>query len=162
MADSNIPIPAGFTKGGSVSRSPLKNVNSRAMELERLRRVLETLPYEPMSLLNDTNRLFIKEMALHLDLDGENLIKEIAIYIDGILQEEQTPWTAERVLSIVSAKMKELEDDAEAERQKKFAKTTKCLNQLLALARYWSRNSRKEQKKMVQVLPLRSHEAPRD
>jgi hypothetical protein len=86
MADSNIPIPAGFAKGGSVSRSPLKNINSRAMELERLRRVLETLPYEPMSLLNDTNRLFIKEMALHLDLDGENLVKEVAIYIDDILQ----------------------------------------------------------------------------
>jgi hypothetical protein len=93
------------------------------MELERLRRVLETLPYEPMSLLNDTNRLFIKEMAVHLDLDGEKLVEEIAIYIDGILQEEQTPYTAERVLSIVSAKLRELEDDAEVERQRKNAKT---------------------------------------
>jgi hypothetical protein len=76
-----------------------------------------------MSLLNDTNRLFIKEMALHLDLDGENLVKEIAIYIDGILQEEQPPHSAEKALSIISAKMKELEEDAEAERKKKHAKT---------------------------------------
>jgi hypothetical protein len=122
MAASNIPIPEGFVKGGSVSRSPLKNINSRAMELERLRRVLETLPYEPMSLLSDTNRLFIKEMALHLDLDGENLVKEVAIYIDDILQEEQPPHSAEKALNVISAKMKELEVDAEAERQKKLAK----------------------------------------
>jgi hypothetical protein len=71
MADSNIPTPAGFQRGGNVSRSPLKNINNRAMELERLHRVLETLPYEPMLLLNDTHRLFIKEMEVHLDLDGD-------------------------------------------------------------------------------------------
>jgi hypothetical protein len=76
-----------------------------------------------MSLLNDTSRLFIKDMAVHLDLDGDNLVKEIALYIDGILQEEQTPYTAEKVLSIVSAKLRELEDDAEAERQRKDAKS---------------------------------------
>jgi hypothetical protein len=75
-----------------------------------------------MSLLNDTHRLFIKEMAVHLDLDGENLAREVALYIDGVLQEEQTPHTAERILGIVTAKLKELEDDAEAERKKKNAK----------------------------------------
>jgi cytoskeletal protein RodZ len=68
-----------------------------------------------MSLLNDTHRQFIREMAVHLGLDGENLIQEVAIYIDGILQQEGEPPTAEKVLSVVSAKLKELEDDAEAE-----------------------------------------------
>jgi hypothetical protein len=115
MADSNIPIPMGFQKGGNVSRSPLKNISNRAMELERLRQVLETLPYEPMSLLNDAQRLFIKEMAVHLEVDGEKLVKETALYIDGFLQKEQTPYSAERVLSIVSTKLRELEDDVEAE-----------------------------------------------
>jgi hypothetical protein len=159
MADSNIPIPAGFVKGGSVSRSPLKNINSRAMELERLRRVLETLPYEPMSLLNDTNRLFIKEMALHLDLDGENLVKEIAIYIDGILQEEQPPHSAEKALSIISAKMKELEEDAEAERKKKFAKTKDQVSEPVAGTSKVLEPQ--QQGGAKEVLPLWSREAPR-
>jgi hypothetical protein len=170
MADSNIPIPMGFQKGGNVSRSPLKNINNRAMELERLRRVLETLPYEPMSLLNDTHRLFIKEMAVHLDLDGEKLIEEIALYIDGILQEEQTPYTAERVLSIVSAKLRELEDDAEAERlndlRKMQKQRTMCPNLVPAPARNWSRNSREERQIKMLVLPPWSRgwsrEAPQD
>jgi hypothetical protein len=101
MADSN--IPQGFQKGGNVSRSPLKNISNRATELERLHRVLEVFPYEPMSLLNDTHRQFIKEMAVHLGLDGENLVHEVALYIDGVLHEEQPPNTAEKVLSFCKA-----------------------------------------------------------
>jgi hypothetical protein len=106
MADGN--IPSGFQKGGNVSRSPMKNINNRAMELNRLRQVLEVVPYEPMSLLNDTQRQFIREMAVLLGLEGEKLIQDIAHYIDGILQQEEPPLKAERVLSVVSSKLKEL------------------------------------------------------
>jgi hypothetical protein len=116
MADSS--IPSGFQKGGNVSRSPMKNINNRAIELNRLRQVMEVFPNEPMSLLNDTHRQFIREMAMHLGLEGEKLIQDVANYIDGILQQEEEPPTAEKVLSVVSSKLKELEDDAEAERQK--------------------------------------------
>jgi hypothetical protein len=66
MADSS--NPPGFQKGGNVSRSPAKNIISRAAELNRLRQVLEVFPYEPMSLLNDTHQQFIREMAVHLTL----------------------------------------------------------------------------------------------
>jgi hypothetical protein len=130
MADSS--IPQGFQKGGNVSRSPLKSISNRAAELERLRQVLKVFPYEPMSFLNDTHRQFIREMAVHLGLDGENLVREIAIYIDGILHEEQPPYTAEKVLSVVSSKLKELEDDAEAERKRKNARTADNVSQPVA------------------------------
>jgi hypothetical protein len=132
MADSNIPIPKGFQKGGNVTRSPLKNISNRAIELERLRRVLEVFPYEPVSLLNDTHWQFIKEMAVHLGLDGETLVHKVALYIDGVLHEEQPPYTAEKVLSVVSAKLKELEDDAEAERKRKSANNTDNVSQPVA------------------------------
>jgi hypothetical protein len=85
-----------------------------------------------MSLLNDTHRQFIKEMALHLGLEGEKLIQDIADYIDGILQQEEQPPTAEKVLSVVSSKLKELEDDAEAERQRNIARTRDNLSQPVA------------------------------
>jgi hypothetical protein len=61
----------------------MKNINNRAMELNRLRQVLEVVPYEPKSLLNDTQRQFIREMALLLGLEGEKLVQDTANYIDG-------------------------------------------------------------------------------
>jgi hypothetical protein len=115
-----------------------------------------------MSLLNDTHRQFIKEMAVHLELDGEKLVYEIALYIDGILQEEQPPYTAERVLSVVSAKLRELEDDAEAERGKVQIIRTMCPNLLPAPARNRSRSRRVERQMKVLVLLPWSREAPRD
>jgi DNA primase len=126
MADGS--NPPGFQKGGNVSRSPLRNVSNRALELNRLRQVLEVFPYEPMSLLNDTHRQFISEMAVHLNLDGEKLIQEI----DRILQQEGQPPTAEKVLSVVSSKLKELEDDVEAEQQRSNARTTDSVSQPVA------------------------------
>jgi hypothetical protein len=75
---------------------------TNGLKLNRLRQVLEVFPYEPMSLLNDAQRQFIREMAVHLGLEGEKLIQEVAIYIDGILQQEEQPFTAEKVLSVVS------------------------------------------------------------
>jgi hypothetical protein len=44
-----------------------------------------------------------------------NLFQDIANYIDGILQREEGPLKVETVLSVVSSKLKELEDDIEAE-----------------------------------------------
>jgi hypothetical protein len=61
----------------------MKNISNRAMELNRLRQVLEVVPYEPMSLLNDTHRQFIREMAMHLGLEGEKLIQDVANYRVG-------------------------------------------------------------------------------
>jgi hypothetical protein len=69
----------------------MKDINQRAMELNRLRQALEVVPYDPLALLNDTQRRFIREMAVHLGEDGENLIKQVAIYIDETLQAEEEP-----------------------------------------------------------------------
>jgi hypothetical protein len=102
------------------------------MELNRLHQVLEVVPYEPMSLLNDTQRQFIREMALLLGLEGEKLILDTANYIDGILQQEDEPLKAEKVLSMVSSKLKELEDDVEAERQRNIARTRDSVSQPVA------------------------------
>jgi hypothetical protein len=88
MADGD--IPSGFQKGGNVSRSPMKNISNRALELNRLRQVMEVFPYEPMSLLNDTQRQFIREMAVHLGLEGEKLIQDVANYIDGICSKRKS------------------------------------------------------------------------
>jgi hypothetical protein len=63
----------------------MKDINHRAMELTRLHQVLEADSYEPMALLNDTQRQFIREMAAHLGLEGEKLIQQVATYIDEIL-----------------------------------------------------------------------------
>jgi hypothetical protein len=52
MADGK--VPPVFQKEGNVSRSPMKDINQRAMELNRLRQVLEVVPYDPLALLNDT------------------------------------------------------------------------------------------------------------
>jgi flagellar biosynthesis/type III secretory pathway protein FliH len=71
-------------------------------------------------------------MAVHLSLEGEKLIQEVAIYIDGILQQEVDPPTAEKVLSVVSSKLKELEDDAEIERQRNSARTMDSVSQPVA------------------------------
>jgi hypothetical protein len=61
----------------------MKDINHRAMEQNRLHQVLEVVPYKPMVLLNDTQRQFIREMALQLGLEGEKLIQEVADYIDA-------------------------------------------------------------------------------
>jgi hypothetical protein len=118
MADGKKPLL--FQKGGNVSRSPMKDINQRAMELNRLRRVMEEDPYDPMALLNDTQRQFIREMAVHLGEDGETLIKQVATYTDETLQAEEP--RPEKVLSVVSSKLQELEEDAEKERQKNNAR----------------------------------------
>jgi hypothetical protein len=70
MADGK--IPPVFQKGGNVSRSSMKDINQRAMELNRLRQVMEVDPYDPLALLNDTQRQFIREMAVHLGEDGDS------------------------------------------------------------------------------------------
>jgi hypothetical protein len=100
----------------------MKDINHRAMELTRLQ-VLEADSYEPMALLNDTQCQFIREMAVHLGLEGEKLIQQVATYIDEILQAEDVPPKAEKVLSVVSSKLKELEDDIEEERQRNIARS---------------------------------------
>jgi hypothetical protein len=107
----------------------MKDINHRAMELNRLRQVLEVVPYEPMALLNDTQRQFIREMAVHLGLEGEKLIQQVEDYIDGILQAEEAPLKAEKVLSVVSSKLKELEDDVEEERQRNVARNKDNVSQ---------------------------------
>jgi hypothetical protein len=117
MADGK--IPPVFQKGGNVSRSPIKDINQRALELARLRRVLEVDPYDPLAVLNDTHRQFIREMAVHLGEDSETLIKQVATYIDETLQAEEEPLRPEKVLCVVSSKLQELEEDAEREQQNK-------------------------------------------
>jgi hypothetical protein len=101
----------------------MKDINQRAMELNRLHQVLEVVPYEPMALLNDTQRQFIREMAVHLGEEGETLIKQVATYIGEILQAEGVPPKAEKVHSVVTSKLKELEDDVEEERQRRNARS---------------------------------------
>jgi hypothetical protein len=49
-----------------------------------------------------------------------------------------------------------------SDRRKVQKQRTMCPNQLLAPARYWSRNSREEQKKIIREFPLWSREAPQD
>jgi hypothetical protein len=127
MVDSN--IPSGFQKGGNVSRSPMKDINQRAMELDRLRQVLEVVPYEPMALINDTQRQFIREMAVHLGVEGQTLNQQVATYIDETLQAEGVPPKAEKVLSVVSSKLKELEDDVEEEPQRNIARKKDNMSQ---------------------------------
>jgi hypothetical protein len=105
MADGK--IPPVFQKGGNVSRSPIKDINQRAIELARLRRVLEAEPYDPLAVLNDTHHQFIRE----------TLIKQVAAYIDETLELEEEPLRPEKVLSVVSSKLQELEEDAEQGRQ---------------------------------------------
>jgi hypothetical protein len=56
-------------------------------------------------------------MAVHLGVDGENLIKQVATYIDETLQAEGEPIRPEKVLCVVSSKLQELEEDAEKEQQ---------------------------------------------
>jgi hypothetical protein len=74
----------------------MKDINQRAMELNRLCQVLEVVPYELMALLNDTQRQFIREMAVHLGVEGETLIQQVAINIDETLQDEGVPPKAEK------------------------------------------------------------------
>jgi hypothetical protein len=107
----------------------MKYINQRVMELNRLCQVLEVVPYKQMALLNGTQRQFIREMAAHLGLEGEKLIQQVATYIDGILQAEETPLKAEKVLSVVSSKLKELQDDVEEERQRNAARNRDNVSQ---------------------------------
>jgi hypothetical protein len=100
----------------------MKDISQRAMELIRLRQVLEADSYEPMALLNETQRQFIREMAVHLGFEGEKLIHQVATYIDETLQADEEPPRAEKVLSVVTSKLSELEEDAEKERQKNNAR----------------------------------------
>jgi hypothetical protein len=153
MADGN--TPSGFQKGGNVSRSPRKDINNRAIELNRLRQVLEVVPYEPMALLNDTQRQFIREMALQLGLEGEKLIQEVADYIDGILQQEEVPLKAEKVLGVVSSKLKELEDDVGRNNRGTLQGIgTMCPSLLPAPAKKpWSHSRRVEKQEKMLMLP---------
>jgi hypothetical protein len=95
----------------------MKDINQRALELNRLRRVLEVDPYDQLVFLNDTQHQFIREMAVHLGEDGENLIKQVATYIDETLQAEEEPPRPQKVLRVVASKLQELEEDAEKERK---------------------------------------------
>jgi hypothetical protein len=153
MADGK--IPPVFQKGGNVSRSPMKDINQRAMELNRLRQVLEADPYEQMALLNDTQRqfIFIREMAVHLGIEGETLIQQVATYIDETLQVEDEPPRPEKVLSVVSSKLSELEGDAEKERQKNNARNGGNVPQPAVLAKKpWSRSRKVEQLVLMLML----------
>jgi hypothetical protein len=94
-------------------------------------------------------------MAVHLGEDGENLIKQVATYIDETLQAEGVPPKAEKVLSVVTSKLQELEEDAEEERHTNNARNGPILLQVMAMEPR-SRSRKVEQIVLMLMLPHQS------